>query len=54
MPVRGLQTIARAGTPYAIDGDTAIRTPHDECVLIMPTRRPRKGETAVRLGRYLS
>jgi predicted deacylase len=54
MPVRGLQTIDRAGTPYAIDGGAEIRTPHDGCVLIMPTRRPRKGETAVRLGRYVS
>ena len=43
IPVRGLQTIARAGTPYAIDGDTEIRTPHDGCVLIMPTRRPTQG-----------
>jgi len=54
VPVRGLQTIARAGTTYAFDGDTEIRTPHDSCVLIMPTRRPRKGETAVRLGRYVA
>ncbi len=53
VPVVGLQTIARAGTTYAIDGDAEIRTPHDDCVLIMPTRRPRKGETAVRLGRYV-
>ncbi|HEV2979366.1 MAG TPA: succinylglutamate desuccinylase/aspartoacylase family protein [Casimicrobiaceae bacterium] len=53
VPVRGLQTIPRAGTTYAIDGDIEIRTPHDSCVLIMPTRRPRKGETAVRLGRYV-
>ena len=28
-------------------------TPHDDCVLIMPTRRPKRGETAVRLGRYI-
>ncbi|MGH8713991.1 MAG: succinylglutamate desuccinylase [Casimicrobiaceae bacterium] len=52
MPVRGLQTIARAGTVYAIDGGREIRTPHDDCVLIMPTRNPKRGETAVRLGRY--
>ena len=52
--VRGLQTIARAGTAYAIDGGTQIRTPHDNCVLIMPTRRPKRGETAVRLGRYVN
>jgi predicted deacylase len=53
-PVRGLQSIKRAGTMYAADGETEIRTPHDDCVLIMPTRRPRKGETAVRLGRYVA
>ena len=52
-PVKGLQSIPRAGTVYAADGETEIRTPHDDCVLIMPTRRPRKGETAVRLGRYV-
>ena len=54
IPVRALQTIPRAGTAYALDGGTTIRTPHDNCVLIMPTRRPKRGETAVRLGRYLN
>ena len=53
IPVRALQTIARAGTAYAVDGGAPIVTPHDDCVLIMPTRRPKRGETAVRLGRYL-
>ncbi|MDQ2962486.1 MAG: succinylglutamate desuccinylase/aspartoacylase family protein [Pseudomonadota bacterium] len=53
LPVRALQTIPRAGTVYAIDGGNEIRTPHDDCVVIMPTRRPRRGETAVRLGRYI-
>lgn len=52
MPVHGLQTIAQAGTMYAMDGSRAIRTPHNDCVLIMPTRHPKRGETAVRLGRY--
>ncbi len=52
-PVHGLQTIPHAGTAYAIDGNTQVRTPHDDCVLIMPTRRPKKGETAVRIGRYV-
>jgi len=51
MPVAGLAVIARAGTLLAHDGERAIRTPYDECVLVMPTRRPRVGETAVRLGR---
>jgi hypothetical protein len=53
-PVHGLQVIRRAGTAYAMDGDTEIRTPHDDCVLIMPTRKPKRGETAVRLGRFVS
>jgi predicted deacylase len=53
IPVEALQTIPAAGTTYALDGDTPVRTPHDNCVLIMPTRRPKRGETAVRLGRYI-
>ncbi|HWZ70511.1 MAG TPA: succinylglutamate desuccinylase/aspartoacylase family protein [Casimicrobiaceae bacterium] len=53
-PVHGLQVIGRAGTAYAMDGGTEIRTPHDDCVLIMPTRKPKRGETAVRLGRFVS
>ncbi|HEX8012752.1 MAG TPA: succinylglutamate desuccinylase/aspartoacylase family protein [Casimicrobiaceae bacterium] len=53
LPVRGLQTIPAAGTTYAVDGGAPMRTPHDDCVLIMPTRKPKRGETAVRLGRYL-
>ncbi len=53
-PVHGLQLIRRAGTVYAVDGGTEIRTPHDDCVLIMPTRKPKRGETAVRLGRFVS
>jgi hypothetical protein len=48
-----LLTIARAVTVYANDGGTKIATPHDDCVLIMPTRHPKRGETAVRLGRYI-
>ena len=53
LPVHGLQTIPIAGTPYAVDGGTLIRTPYDNCVLIMPTRKPKRGETAVRLGRLV-
>jgi hypothetical protein len=54
MPVHGLMTVPRRGTLLARDGGLPVRTPYDECVLIMPTRRPRRGETAVRLGRYVS
>jgi predicted deacylase len=53
-PVHGLQLIPRQGTVYATDGGAPVRTPHDDCVLIMPTRRPKKGETAVRIGRYVN
>jgi predicted deacylase len=53
-PVSGMMCIAHRDTLIARDGEREIRTPHDDCVLIMPTRRPRKGETAVRLGRYLT
>ena len=53
-PVHGLQVIRRAATVYAMDGGAEIRTPHDDCVLIMPTRKPKRGETAVRLGRFIS
>jgi hypothetical protein len=53
LPVHGMMTIARAGTLLARDGPRDIRTPYDDCVLIMPAQRPKQGETAVRLGRYL-
>ncbi|MBS0319795.1 MAG: succinylglutamate desuccinylase/aspartoacylase family protein [Proteobacteria bacterium] len=52
IPVSGLAVVPRAGTLLARDGAREIRTPYDDCVLIMPTRNPRRGETAVRLGRY--
>ena len=53
MPVHGLKVVPEAGTLLATDGDADVRTPHDDCVLIMPTRKPRVGETAVRLGRFV-
>jgi len=53
LPVHGLSVIDSAGTLLARDGDVEIRTPYDDCMLIMPTRRPRPGETAVRLGRLV-
>lgn len=52
-PVHGLMVVPGAGTVIARDGAQAIATPHDDCVLIMPTRRPKIGETAVRLGRFV-
>jgi predicted deacylase len=49
---RGLEVIRRAGTVIAHDDGREIRTPYDDCVLIMPSRRLRRGQTAVRLGRF--
>ena len=53
MPVDGLSVVPKAGTILARDGNLDVTTPYDDCVLIMPTRRPKKGETAVRLGRFV-
>jgi len=54
IPVAGLDVVAKRGTLLARDGSSEIRTPYDHCVLVMPARRPRRGETAVRLGRFVS
>lgn len=50
----GLEVIAKQGTEIGRDGEEAVRTPYDDCVLIMPTRRLKAGQTAVRLGRYVA
>jgi predicted deacylase len=49
---RGMEVLPRAGTLIGRDGGREVRTPYDECVLIMPSRRLGRGQTAVRLGRY--
>ncbi|WP_431854553.1 succinylglutamate desuccinylase [Azospirillum sp.] len=49
----GLEVLPRAGTLIGRDGDTPVLTPHDDCVLIMPARRAKAGQTAVRLGRLV-
>ena len=53
-PFEGQEVIAKAGTVIGHDGGREIRTPYDECVLIMPSRRLAKGQTAVRLGRFVA
>ena len=50
---RGLEVLTPKGTLIGRDGSGEVRTPYDECVLIMPSRRSGKGQTAVRLGRYV-
>ncbi len=51
---RGMELFERKGTEIARDGGKPVLTPYDGCVLIMPSRRLRKGLTAVRLGRYIA
>ena len=49
---QGLEVIARAGETIAHDGETVIRTPYDDAVLVMPSPvNARIGDTMVRLGR---
>jgi hypothetical protein len=50
----GLEIIPREGTLIATDGSVEVRTPFDDCVLIMPARTLAPGQTAVRMGRIVS
>ena len=52
-PFRGGDVVPRRNTLIALDGTTEIRTPHDDCLLIMPSLRASRGHTAVRLARFL-
>jgi predicted deacylase len=52
-PFKGGDVIAARNTLLAIDGETEVRTPHDNCLLVMPSLRPSRGHTAVRLARML-
>jgi predicted deacylase len=53
-PFRGGDVVAERGTLIAMDGHTEIRTPHDDCLLVMPSLRPSRGHTAVRLAQFMS
>ena len=52
-PYLGLEEIPTACTVIANDGEIEVKTPYDKCVLIMPSRRQRPGDTAVRFGKYI-
>jgi hypothetical protein len=52
-PFRGGDIIPERGTLIALDGAAEIRTPHDNCLLVMPSLRPSRGHTAVRLARFV-
>lgn len=49
----GLEVIPRRGMEIGRDGHRPVLAPYDNCVLIMPSRRLSRGQTAVRLGRYV-
>jgi predicted deacylase len=50
---RGGDVVPLRDTLIATDGPTEIRTPHDDCLLVMPSLRPSRGHTAVRLARFV-
>lgn len=51
---RGGEVIPHANTLIALDGEAEIRTPHDDCLLVMPTPMVPRGHTAVRMARFVS
>ncbi len=50
----GMEVIEKKGTVIGHDDTEPVTTPHDDCVLIMPSRRTAPGQTAVRLGQFIS
>lgn len=52
-PWRGGEVVPRAGTLIATDGGAEVRTPHDDCLLVLPSLLPQPGQTAVRLARLV-
>jgi len=50
---RGLEILPEKGSLIGRDDGREVRTPYDNCVLIMPSRRLIRGQTAVCLGRYV-
>jgi len=47
----GGEVIAEEGTLLGHDGDREVRTPYPDCLLMMPSKRLWRGQTAVRLAR---
>ena len=48
---RGGDIVPARNTLIAMDGDAEVRTPYDDCMLVMPSLRAGRGHTAVRLAR---
>ena len=51
-PYRGGSIIPWRDTLIARDGQREIRTDYDNCLLVMPSARPTRGHTAVRMARF--
>ncbi len=49
-PWASFSCVPNSGTLLATEGAREIRTPHDNAYLVMPSREPKSGHTAVRLG----
>jgi predicted deacylase len=53
--MKPLEVVAHAGTVIGWNGGEAVRTPFDDCVLVMPTaRQARAGVTVVRFARQVN
>lgn len=50
---KSMEVLPKAGTLIGRDGPREVVAPYDGCVLVMPSRRLRRGQTAVRLGRMV-
>lgn len=48
----GGEIVAKRDTVIAVDGAADIKTPYDDCLLVMPSLRPGRGHTAVRLAKF--
>jgi predicted deacylase len=53
-PFTGLEVVEKAGTLIGWDGEREVHTPYDNCVLVMPSKRLYRGQTAVRMGRFVA
>lgn len=49
----GGEIIPARDTLIGHDGEVEIRTPHDNCLLVMPSLKPSRGHTAVRLAKLV-
>ncbi|HVE20887.1 MAG TPA: succinylglutamate desuccinylase/aspartoacylase family protein [Acidocella sp.] len=50
---RGGEIVRAANSLIAHDGDEEIRTPYDDCLLVMPSLHAVRGHTAIRLARLV-